>query len=100
MLEIENPHTIVSIERLRLAAWLQLNGERLLERHLQDDGKIIYRFRRSDKIDKLVKQWDHKSCHELVLSRFSGIVSFEIQKAVRMRRAAGLPTRIRSIEKS
>ena len=99
MLEAEYPDEVVRIERLRLAAWMQLNGQELLERLMQADGKVIYIFRRSDNTESLVRQWDEKTPHEIVLARFSSIVSFEIQTAVRMRRAAGISTRIRSAEK-
>ena len=100
MPDTEDLSDIIEVERLRLAAWLQLNGQDLIDRSLRDDAKIIYTFRRSDKIDSLIKQWDEKTTREIVLARFSRIVSFEIQLAVRMRRAAGLPTRIRSAEKN
>ena len=91
---------VLQIERLRLAAWMRLNGQRLLARHLEGDGRVIYLFERSQITDELMRQWEEKAPRTLLLSRFSSIVSFEIQKAVRMRRAAGLPTRLTSTEKS
>lgn len=99
MLETD-PDKTVRVERLRLAAWLKLNGQKLLERQLQVDGKIIYIFVRTQHTDSLISQWEEKTPHGVILTQFSSIVSFEIQTAVRMRRAAGLSTRIRSVEKT
>lgn len=100
VLDIEHTKDIVEIDRLQLAAWLQLNGQVLIERRLRDDARIVYSFKRSDGIQELIAKWDAKTSHEVTLAHFSRIVSFEIQTAVRMRRAAGLPTRIRSAETS
>lgn len=91
---------VIEIERLRLAAWMQLNGQELLERRLGVGGKMVYVFRRSEITNDIVKKWDVKAPSEVALARFSRIVSSEIQRAVRMRRAAGLPTRITSSEMS
>lgn len=91
---------LVYIERLRLAAWMQFNGQQLLERRLSEGGRVIYVFKRSAETETLVQKWDDKTASELALSKYSNIVSFEIQKAVRMRRAAGMSTRLRTFEKS
>lgn len=99
MLEMEDPDGAVHVERLTLAAWLRLNGQELLERRLRDDGRMVYVFKHSADINRLITRWDEKSDHEVSLARFSRIVSFEIKKAVHMRRAAGLPTRLRAFEK-
>ena len=99
MLHVNSPEE-VQIERLRLACWMLLNGERLIGRRLQSDGTIVYLFERTAKSDSLIRQWEAKTPREADLARFSNIVSFEIRKAIRMRRAAGLPTRITSAQKS
>jgi len=91
---------VVYIERLRLAAWMLLNEQRLLRRELQGNGKIMYVFERSTRTDALMKKWDEKSQNEVALSRYSGIVSYEIQTAVRMRRTAGLRTRLNASDKA
>lgn len=100
MLRYKNAGDVVEVDRLQLAAWLQLNRQKLLERRLQSDGRVIYSFERSEEIDGFIKQWEDKTVRETTLARFSRIVSAEIQWAVRTRRAAGLPTRIRSTENS
>lgn len=100
MLDPLDPRETMSVERLKLAAWLILNGQRLLERRLKPDGTVTYVFRRSDDVELLVARWDQKTTAEDVLSKFSSIVSFEIRKAIRMRREAGISTRLRSINKS
>lgn len=98
MSDTEKPDDVVEVDRLLLAAWLQLNGQSLVERRLRNDAKIIYTFDTTDEVQRLIKRWDEKTEREMVMARFSRIVSFEIQKAVRMRRAAGVSTRIRAAE--
>jgi hypothetical protein len=100
VLEMEHSDEAVHVDRLTLAAWLRLNGQELVERRLQGDGKIVYLFKRSADTSRLITQWEEKAPREVALARFSRIVSFEIKKAVHMRRSAGLPTRLRSFEKS
>lgn len=101
MLEMEHlDDDFVVVERLKLAAWMRLNGQELVYRRVTEAGKIVYGFRRSSETDALVRQWDEKTPQEVVLAKFSSLVSFEIQTAVRMRRAAGLPTRLSSSEKA
>ena len=77
-----------------------LNRQRLLERRLEATGKISYVFERSAETDDLIERWDSKSAEEIVLARFSAIVSYEIQWAVRIRRAAGLRPRFKAPEMS
>jgi hypothetical protein len=98
--EMEQTSELVQIDRLALAAWLRMNGEELLERRLEDDARMIYVFRRSPDTRRLIKQWEEKTPREAALAKFSRIVSFEIRKAIHMRRAAGLSPRLRSVEKS
>jgi hypothetical protein len=100
VLEPEPPDDLVQIERLKLAAWLLLNGQHLLYRRLEPDGKLVYMFQHSPDIEPLMKQWGEKTPQGRVLVRFSNIVSFEIRKAVRMRREAGLSTRLRGADKT
>lgn len=87
------------VDRLRAAAWLRFNGEKLLARRLRADGIVLYVFKASSAVDMLMKKWEAKSSREVELARFSRLVSFEIQTAVRLRRAAGLSTRIRYAER-
>jgi len=100
MLGAQTTSEAVVVERLRLAVWLRFNGERLVERRLEPDGAIKYLFEPSGTIAALTERWEQKTQREIDLSRFSKVVSFEIQTAVRLRRAAGLPTRLRYAEKS
>lgn len=91
---------VVEVERLGLAAWMKLNGQRLIGRNLQFDGRIIYVFEWSPQFEELAQRWNSKTGRERKLVRFSRIVSFEIRQAVKMRRAAGLSTRITSDQRS
>ena len=71
---------VLQIERLRLAAWMRLNGQRLLARHLEGDGRVIYLFERSQITDELMRQWEEKAPRTLLLSRFSSIVLLRLKK--------------------
>jgi hypothetical protein len=83
-----------AVDSLRLAAWLRLNRQRLLERRLQPDGRIIYIFEKSAESEDLISLWRAKSETEIRLARFSAIVSFEIRKAINMRREHGMTPRL------
>ncbi len=91
-------HDYFVIENLKLAAWLRLNRQRLLRRDLQVDGKVAYCFAASPDMYPLIVQWETKSDHELALSRFASLVSFEIRKALKLRRAHGVRGRLTSLD--
>lgn len=90
---------VVEVNGLTTAAWLRLNGEFLIDRRMDADGLIVYVFRRSDRVESLINQWASKSEEQRALMSFSRIVSFEIRKAIGMRRSLGLPPRLGAAEK-
>ena len=77
------------IHRLKLAAWLHVNRQRLVRRELDINGKhITYYFEMSLQIDALVQQWLEK-CGQVdlvTLAKFAEAVSLEIRIATRIRR--------------
>jgi hypothetical protein len=90
----------IFVENLKLAAWLRLNGARLLQRSLRPDQRIAYLFAASPDVDKLIARWHEKSEGEVTLSRFASLVSYEIRTALKMRRSSGLPLRLRGVSDS
>lgn len=95
-----NSSEVVEIKALSMAAWFRLNGQMLLDRHLLPDGDIVYLFKRSEVSDYLAQRWEQKASTERALAKFSRIVSFEIRKAIAMRRSLGISPRLRSIDKA
>jgi hypothetical protein len=91
MPEVDATLETAEVGTLKLAAWLRLNGQKLLERRLKPDGMIVYVFKSSDQIGDLIQEWSCKSEGHVRMSRYSSIVSFEIRKAVRIRREHGFP---------
>jgi hypothetical protein len=80
---------LIVVERLRLASWLYVNHQRLVERKLDSLGQhISYYFEASEQTEALVEQWVHKrGVVDLpMLAKYSESVSFEIRIAARMRR--------------
>lgn len=96
-------HLIV-VNRLKLAAWLYVNDQRLVDRRLDALGQhILYYFEDTEQFESLVQQWfEKKGLVDLhTLANFSVAVSFEIRVAARMRRGEDasrlhLPRRLRS----
>lgn len=80
-------HLIV-VDRLKLAAWLYINDQRLVDRRLDALRQhILYYFEDSEVVESLVQQWvEKKGLVDLhTLASFSVAVSFEIRVAARMR---------------
>jgi len=88
----------VPVDTLKLAAWLRLNGIRLLSRSMLPDGHICYYFEPSQNLAPLIAKWHEKAEVHRQLSRFASLVSFEIRTAIKLRRAHGLPTRLVSVD--
>ena len=80
---------LIVIDRLRLASWLYINHQRLVERKLDPQGQhITYCFEASNETASLVEQWIQKRglVDLATLAKFSNAVSFEIRVAARLRR--------------
>jgi hypothetical protein len=74
---------LIVIDRLRLAAWLYINHQRLVERKLDPQGqRISYCFEVSDQTASLVDQWIEKRglVDLATLAKFSSAVSFDTMR--------------------
>lgn len=91
---------VVLVESLKLAAFLRLNGERVIRRSLQTDHRIAYFFARSATIEELIERWRARSKGDVALSRFASLVSYEIRTALKIRRTSGLPPRLSGVDES
>ena len=55
--------SIIVVDRLKLASWLYVNHQRLVQRKLDSLGhQISYYFEASDETEALVEQWVQKRC--------------------------------------
>ena len=88
---------MVVVQSLMMAAWMRLNGEDLREREIAPNGKIQYSFLRSDKTDQLIEQWAQNGTAHEIMVKYARLVSFEIRRAVRMRRDSGLRSRLEAL---
>jgi len=80
---------LIVVARLKLASWLCVNNQRLVQRQLDSLGQhVAYYFEPTAETDSLVEQWIKKTglVDLNTLSRFSESVSFEIRVAARLRR--------------
>ena len=93
----ESPFGLAQINYIKLAMWLKLNGEQLVQRFRLPDGQIVYLFNPSPVLDDLTRRWlEEPEAHRL--SRFASLVSREIRKTIRMKRALGLPLQVNESE--
>ena len=81
---------LVRVVYIKLAMWLKLNGHPLVQRTMTVDGQVMYLFRRTAAIDELIRYWDEDPEAQR-LSRFATLVSYEIRRTIKKRRALGLP---------
>jgi hypothetical protein len=80
---------LIVVARLKLASWLYVNNQRLVQRQLDSLGQhVAYYFEPTAQTDSLVEQWIKKTgfVDLNTLSRYSESVSFEIRIAARLRR--------------
>ena len=80
---------LIVVARLKLASWLYVNNQRLVQRQLDSLGQhVAYYFEPTAQTDSLVEQWINKTgfVDLNTLSRYSESVSFEIRIAARLRR--------------
>jgi hypothetical protein len=88
---IQASHTIGSellrVDQLQLAAWLRLNKLKLVRRDLLPDGRIAYYFQPSANAEQLISYWSARGTETARLSAFARIVSYEVGRASRLRRA-------------
>jgi hypothetical protein len=85
--------TLFRVRRLKLAAWLYINGQNLVARRLDSDHHhITYYFEYKPEIDQLVEQWLNKRgvVNLQTLIVFAEAVSFEIRTASRLRNGGEL----------
>lgn len=80
---------LVRIPYIKLAMWLKLNGQALVQRLLLPDGNLVYLFNSTPELDRLMRQWVEEPEAQR-LSRFASLVSYEIRTLVRKKRALGL----------
>jgi hypothetical protein len=81
--------TLFVVGRLKLASWLYVNNQRLVQRELDALGQhVAYYFVPTAETDTLVEQWIKKTGFVDLdtLSRYFESVSFEIRIAARLRR--------------
>lgn len=97
-MDCEIAEEIFEVKALSMAAWFRLNGETLVDRRLLGDGDIVYLFRRSPLSLELADRWERKQTAERTLAKFSRIVSFEIRKAIAMRRSMRISPRLRRMD--
>lgn len=88
---------IVRVDYLKLAAWLRLNDQKLVNRELLSDGRVAYYFLKTGESDHLVRRWWAREEEQTRLSRFASIVSFEIRAAIKLKRAHGMPKRLSGV---
>jgi len=81
---------LVRVTSMKLAMWLKLNGHPLIQREMSPDGQIVYLFCQSSELKELVRYWDEEADAKR-LSRFASLVSYEIRRTLKKRRALGLP---------
>ena len=81
---------LVRVTYIKLAMWLKLNGHPLVQRALEPDGQTVYLFRRTTAVDELIRYWAEDPEAQR-LSRFASLVSYEIRRTIKRRRALGLP---------
>jgi hypothetical protein len=80
----------IRVDRLRQAAWLQLNDCELADRELLADGKLAYYFAECAETTVLLAAWNPHEPEIARLCKFAQLVSKEIGVAVAQRRNAGM----------
>jgi hypothetical protein len=86
----EHDVDLVRVTYIKLAMWLKLNGHPLVQRTMLPEGQIVYLFRRTEALDELIRYWAEDPEAQR-LSRFASLVSYEIRRTIKRRRALGLP---------
>jgi hypothetical protein len=89
----ERDDDVVRVRYIKLAMWLKLNGHPLVQRMMTPEGELVYLFRRTATLDELIKCWAEDPEAQR-LSRFASLVSFEIRRMLKRRRALGLPATV------
>jgi hypothetical protein len=80
---------LLRVDQLQLAAWLRLNHLKLVRRDLLPDGRIAYYFEPCVDAERLISYWLARDAETARLSAFARIVSYEVGRASRLRRANG-----------
>lgn len=81
------------VSRLKLAAWLCINGQKLVERKIRTNKyHVVYYFERSPDIECLVEQWLRKRgmIDLQTAALFAQCVTYEVRVAARLRRGENI----------
>ena len=64
---------------------MQLNGQSLLGRYLNDENNVLYVFAPSERSEALISEWTNNATRRHYLSTFANLVSREIRAAAKLR---------------